>query len=88
MIWIFLEPLDSPSLLFDLGLGFSWIPLDSLVRIGTFQWVTTDIRLEFLSEPFPSREKGKMPSAASKEKTNSTFLVPPMAAASVISKVG
>src|SRR5271165_6987053 len=30
----------SPAFGFDLRLGFPWISLDSLVRIGAFQWVS------------------------------------------------
>jgi hypothetical protein len=35
-----------------LGLGFSWISLDSLVRIQIYQWVTTDLRWKIFSGRF------------------------------------
>ena len=39
-----------------LGVGFPWISLDSLVQIGTFQWVTRNNREEFF-HPLFRRER-------------------------------
>jgi hypothetical protein len=36
-------------------IGFSWISLDSLVRIETFQWVTGDFRWKNFSRALRSR---------------------------------
>jgi hypothetical protein len=46
-----------------LGVGFSWISLDSLVRIQPFQWVTMALRGKLFLGAFPGgwkRDKGRV----------------------------
>jgi hypothetical protein len=51
-IWVFLEPGRLRTKPPVLGVGLSWISLDSLVRIETFQWVTRDLSRFFFRYAF------------------------------------
>ncbi len=50
----FLERASFAAKILGLGVGKVWISLDSLVRIGTFQWVTRDIRRNIFPDAFPA----------------------------------
>jgi hypothetical protein len=48
-VWVFLALADSAQKPPFPAIGFSWISLDSLVRIETFQWVTREKRAKVFS---------------------------------------
>ena len=48
-VWVFLGMAVLPRNLPNMPIGFSWISLDSLVRIETFQWVTRQKRAKVFS---------------------------------------
>jgi hypothetical protein len=56
-VWVFLDRGRFALKTSIFGVGFSWISLDSLVRIESFQWVTLDFRDKNFRSASPGVER-------------------------------